>query len=102
LTEINNLDLAIAICTLLDERRPRAGGRHHTDRIQFVPDRPGRDHRLQSMRQSKTGAWLEARSLQTGLSKTVDWYLDHMDWTMDDNSWDRLGPKPIDPSLSAE
>jgi dTDP-glucose 4,6-dehydratase len=97
LDEISNIDLAMAICTLLDERRPRADGRRHADRIQFVPDRPGHDHRyaIDAAKAKRALGWKPQESLQTGLSKTVEWYLDHMDWTMDDlNSEDRLGLNP--------
>jgi dTDP-glucose 4,6-dehydratase len=87
----------MAIRTLLDERRPRADGRRHADRIQFVPDRPGHDHRyaIDAAKAKRALGWKPQESLQTGLSKTVEWYLDHMDWTMDDlNSEDRLGLNP--------
>lgn len=93
LSEISNLDLAITICTLLDRRRPRDDGRRHADHIHFVPDRPGHDHRYAiNAAKAKGLGWKPEESLQSGLSKTVDWYLDHMDWTMDDlNPEDRLG-----------
>ena len=77
LDEISNIDLAISICKLLDERRPRPDGRCHADRIQFVPDRPGHDHRyaIDATKAKRELGWEPLESLQTGLSKTVDWYL---------------------------
>jgi len=93
-SEISNLDLAHAICKLLDQRRPRPDGREHADQIQFVPDRPGHDYRyaIEAGKAKRELGWLPRESLQTGLSKTVDWYLDHADWTLDAaTSQDRLG-----------
>jgi dTDP-glucose 4,6-dehydratase len=92
--ETPNIDLATAICTLLDRRRPRSDGQRHAVRIQFVTDRPGHDYRyaIDASKASQELGWRPQESLQSGLSKTVDWYLDHLDWTMDVvGSDDRLG-----------
>jgi dTDP-glucose 4,6-dehydratase len=102
--EITNIDLARAICALLDERRPRSDGRRYADRIQFVVDRPGHDHRyaIDAAKAKRELGWQPRESLQTGLSKTVDWYLDNLDWTMDVVSpGDRLGLSSPAPALSA-
>ena len=67
-------------------------------------DRPGHDHRyaIDATKAKRELGWDQWKALQTGLSKTVDWYLDHLDWTMDDlNSEDRLGLNLIDQELSA-
>ena len=92
--EINNLSLAHAICALLDQRQPRSDGRRHADQIQFVTDRPGHDLRYAidpGKAKSELG-WRPHENLQTGLSRTVDWYLENPDWTLDAaNSRDRLG-----------
>ncbi|NOJ43547.1 dTDP-glucose 4,6-dehydratase [Bradyrhizobium australiense] len=100
--EISNIDLATAICALLDRRRPRSDGRRHAERIQFVTDRPGHDYRyaIDAAKAKRDLGWQPQESLQSGLSKTVDWYLDHLNWTMDVvSSEDRLGlgslPKPL-------
>jgi dTDP-glucose 4,6-dehydratase len=99
--EISNVELATAICGLLDERRPRSDGRRHAESIQFVTDRPGHDYRyaIDAAKAKQELGWQPRESLQSGLSNTVDWYLDHLDWTMDVvSSEDRLGlgssPKP--------
>jgi dTDP-glucose 4,6-dehydratase len=92
--EISNIDLATAICAILDGRRPRSDGQPHAERIQFVTDRPGHDHRyaIDAARATRELGWQPQESLQSGLSKTVGWYLDHLDWTMDVvSSEDRLG-----------
>jgi dTDP-glucose 4,6-dehydratase len=99
--EISNKDLATAICAILDERRPRSDGKRHAEKIQFVTDRPGHDYRyaIDSAKATRELGWQPQQNLQSGLSKTVDWYLHHPDWTMDIvSSEDRLGlgssPKP--------
>lgn len=92
--EISNIELARAICGLLDERRPRSDGRRHAESIQFVTDRPGHDYRyaIDAANAKREVGWQPRESLQSGLSKTVDWYVDHLDWTMDVvSSQDRLG-----------
>jgi dTDP-glucose 4,6-dehydratase len=92
--EISNIELATAICAFLDERRPRPDGQHYAEQIQFVTDRPGHDYRyaIDSTKATRELGWQPRESLQGGLSKTVDWYLHHLDWTMDlAISEDRLG-----------
>ncbi|NOJ50678.1 dTDP-glucose 4,6-dehydratase [Bradyrhizobium archetypum] len=94
LCQVSNIALATEVCKLLDERRPRRDGQGYAQLIQFVADRPGHDYRyaIDSTKARQELGWLPAESLQTGLSKTVDWYLEHMDWTLDDlNADDRLG-----------
>jgi dTDP-glucose 4,6-dehydratase len=92
--EISNIDLATMICKILDERRPRLDGRRHADSIEFVTDRPGHDHRyaIDAAKAKRELDWQPRESLQSGLSKTIDWYLNHLDWTIGVvNSDDRLG-----------
>jgi len=92
--EVSNIDLATAICALLDGRRPRSDGRCHAEQIQFVTDRPGHDYRyaIDAAKATRELGWQPKESLQSGLSKTVDWYLDHPDWSMEIvSAEDRLG-----------
>jgi dTDP-glucose 4,6-dehydratase len=92
--EISNVDLATAICALLDTRRARSDGRPYAEQIQFVTDRPGHDYRyaIDAAKAKRELGWQPQESLQSGLSKTVDWYLEHLDWTMEIvRSEDRLG-----------
>jgi dTDP-glucose 4,6-dehydratase len=92
--EISNIDLAKAVCAILDGRRPRSDGRPHAEQIQFVTDRPGHDHRyaIDPAKATRELGWRPRETLESGLSKTVDWYLHHPDWTMDiTSSSDRLG-----------
>jgi dTDP-glucose 4,6-dehydratase len=79
--ERKNLDVVTALCDILGELRPRATGRYH-DLVAFVKDRPGHDRRY-AMDASKIEAelgWHPEESLESGLRKTVRWYLDNADW----------------------
>ena len=76
-----NLDVVRKICSLLDGFRPKAGAKHD-DLITFVTDRPGHDRRY-AIDYSKIGAelgWGPGESFESGLERTVRWYLDHADW----------------------
>jgi dTDP-glucose 4,6-dehydratase len=78
--ERSNLEVVKAICTILDEVCP--AGAPHARLIQFVKDRPGHDRRY-AMNSSKIATelgWRPAERFETGLRKTVEWYLDHMEW----------------------
>ena len=74
--ERNNLQIVHTICALLDERRPRAQGKY-ADLITFVADRPGHDMRyaIDSTKLSKELGWKADENFDTGIVKTVDWYL---------------------------
>ena len=79
-SERRNIDVVRAICHLLDELRPRGGG--YEDLIRFVPDRPGHDLRYavdNSHARTQLG-WQPYESFETGLRKTVSWYLDNEAW----------------------
>jgi dTDP-glucose 4,6-dehydratase len=92
--EISNEDLATEICAILDGCQPRSDRLRHAERIQFVTDRPGHDYRyaIDPTKATRELGWQPQESLETGLSKTVGWYLDHLDWTMEiASSEDRLG-----------
>jgi dTDP-glucose 4,6-dehydratase len=80
--ERQNLELVQMLCDTLGELHPRAAGRYH-DLVTFVKDRPGHDRRY-AMDTSKIEAeldWRPAESLESGLRKTVQWYLENGDWT---------------------
>ena len=79
--EIPNIDLVRRICALLEEAKPRAKGRY-ADLITFVADRPGHDRRY-AMDCSKLRAelgWRPQETFDSGLQKTVRWYLEHEQW----------------------
>jgi dTDP-glucose 4,6-dehydratase len=80
--ERDNLSMVRMLCALLDELCPDSRYRPHAERIGFVTDRLGHDFRY-ATDISKIGAelgWTPSESLETGLRKTVTWYLDHHDW----------------------
>ena len=74
--EKNNLELVQALCALLDELRPRSRGRH-AELITMVKDRPGHDRRyaIDASRMEGELGWRPKESFDSGLRKTVDWYL---------------------------
>ena len=78
--EATNLELVTKICAILDAKRP--GNRPYADQIAFVADRPGHDQRY-AIDPSRIGAelgWRPSVTLDQGLEKTVQWFLDHEDW----------------------
>jgi dTDP-glucose 4,6-dehydratase len=77
-----NLDVVRTLCSLLDELSPRADGRPYSEQITFVADRPGHDRRyaIDAGKIERELGWKPAETFETGLRKTVRWYLDHPDW----------------------
>jgi dTDP-glucose 4,6-dehydratase len=77
-----NRDIVRAIADLLDEWRPRADGRSYGEQIAHVTDRPGHDRRyaIDAGKIERELSWRPSETFDTGLRKTVRWYLDHPDW----------------------
>ncbi|ADV62035.1 dTDP-glucose 4,6-dehydratase [Isosphaera pallida ATCC 43644] len=80
--EKTNLEVVRAICGLLDELRPDSPFRPHERLIEFVADRPGHDLRyaINPARIEAELGWTPLETFETGLRKTVQWYLDHTEW----------------------
>lgn len=80
--ERRNIDLVRSICALLDEFRPRADGQPHESAIAFVSDRPGHDLRyaIDAGRARAELSWSPQEDFQSGIRKTVGWYLDNPTW----------------------
>ncbi|MEN3977230.1 dTDP-glucose 4,6-dehydratase [Emcibacter sp. SYSU 3D8] len=80
-TERTNLEIVEALCRMLDELHPDPGGSHER-LITFVHDRPGHDRRsaIDAQRIERELGWRPLETLETGLRKTVRWYLDHPEW----------------------
>src|SRR5688572_5625865 len=80
-SERKNIDVVRTLCRLLDQQRPRTSG-SYAEQISFVKDRPGHDRRY-AIDGSKLHAelgWTPAETFETGLRKTVHWYLDNAAW----------------------
>jgi len=80
--EKTNIDVVKTICTILDELRPRADGKSYAEQITFVKDRPGHDRRyaIDASKLKRELGWRPAETFDTGIRKTVRWYLDHPAW----------------------
>jgi len=82
--ERRNIEVVRAICALLDELRPRRGGRPHAELITFVTDRPGHDARyaIDASKIARELGWRPSETFDTGLRKTVEWYLENREWAL--------------------
>ena len=77
-----NVEIALAVCALLDELRPRADGKPYREQITFVKDRPGHDRRyaIDAGKLARELGWKPAETFESGLRKTVHWYLENPGW----------------------
>ncbi|MCF1504905.1 dTDP-glucose 4,6-dehydratase [Afifella sp. H1R] len=80
--ERTNLSVVETICDLLDERRPRDGNKSYRDLITFVTDRPGHDRRyaIDPSKIERDLGWRAQESFETGIARTIDWYLENEWW----------------------
>jgi dTDP-glucose 4,6-dehydratase len=77
-----NLEVVHTLCDLLDELKPREDGKSYKNQITFVKDRPGHDRRyaIDATKISHELGWKPEETFETGIRKTVQWYLDNQDW----------------------
>ncbi len=77
-----NIDIVQTVCALLDELRPKADGSRYAAQISYVKDRPGHDRRyaIDARKIERELGWKPAETFETGIRKTVQWYLDHPHW----------------------
>ncbi len=77
-----NIEIVQTLCALLDELRPRSDGKSYREQITYVKDRPGHDRRyaIDARKLEKELGWKPAETFETGIRKTVLWYLAHPDW----------------------
>jgi len=77
-----NLDVVHTLCAILDELSPRVDGKSYREQITFVADRPGHDRRyaIDAGKIAQELGWKPAETFETGIRKTVQWYLDHAQW----------------------
>ena len=80
--ERENLTVVKTLCALLDERQPLADGRPRESLITFVADRPGHDRRyaIDASKLDNELGWTPGESFESGMRRTVDWYLAHQAW----------------------
>jgi dTDP-glucose 4,6-dehydratase len=80
--EKTNLEVVHTICALLDELSPRQDRKSYKDQITLVKDRPGHDRRyaIDASKIERELGWKPAETFETGIRKTVQWYLDNQDW----------------------
>lgn len=80
--EMANIDVVKTICTRLDSLRPREDGKPHAEQIVFVKDRPGHDRRyaIDARKIENELGWRPQETFESGIQKTVQWYLDHPQW----------------------
>ena len=95
--EIKNIDVVLTICSLLDEMSPREDGSKYSKLITYVQDRPGHDFRyaIDATKINQELGWSPKESFETGIRKTIDWYLNNQEWwqAIQDNTYqqERLG-----------
>lgn len=80
--DIANIDVVRTLCAILDKRQPRADGKSYAEQIAFVTDRAGHDRRyaVDSRKIERELGWRASESFESGLAKTVDWYLANRGW----------------------
>ena len=98
--EKQNIEVVKTICQILDELQPQEGGQPYESLITFVKDRPGHDLRyaIDASKIKNELGWTPVESFETGIRKTVEWYLDNLEWCrrVQDGSYqrERLGVQP--------
>lgn len=77
-----NIDIVKTICALLDQMRPRVDGKSYREQITYVADRPGHDRRyaIDARKIEQALGWKPAETFESGIRKTIEWYLDHPQW----------------------
>ncbi|WP_234193073.1 dTDP-glucose 4,6-dehydratase [Pseudacidovorax sp. NFM-22] len=77
-----NIEIVKTVCALLDELHPRADGKAYAEQITYVTDRPGHDRRyaIDARKLERELGWKPAETFDTGIRKTVEWYLANQEW----------------------
>ena len=77
-----NLEVVHTLCAILDELQPRADGQSYKSQITFVKDRPGHDRRyaIDASKLERELGWKPQETFETGIRKTVAWYLENQSW----------------------
>lgn len=79
-----NIEIVHTVCALLDELQPRADDKSYREQVTFVKDRPGHDRRyaIDAHKLERELGWKPAETFDTGIRKTVQWYLDNQAWVV--------------------
>lgn len=99
--EKQNIEVVITICRILDELQPRPSGQVYESLITYVKDRPGHDLRyaINATKMQRELNWRPIETFETGIRKTVEWYLENLEWCrrVQDGSYqrERLGVKSL-------
>jgi dTDP-glucose 4,6-dehydratase len=85
-----NLEVVKILCRILDAKQPRSDGQSYVNQITFVQDRPGHDQRyaIDASKLANELGWKPKETFETGIEKTVDWYLSHQEWVNNVTSGD--------------
>jgi dTDP-glucose 4,6-dehydratase len=77
-----NLDVVKILCSILDELKPKVDGTRYESQITYVKDRPGHDRRyaIDATKLEKELGWRPQETFETGIKKTIEWYLNNQDW----------------------
>jgi dTDP-glucose 4,6-dehydratase len=77
-----NIDVVKTICSRLDQLRPRVDGKPYAEQITYVKDRPGHDRRyaIDARKIERELGWKPNETFETGIEKTIQWYLSHPQW----------------------
>ena len=80
--EIKNIDVVQMVCNALDSHKPLANNKSYFDQVKFIKDRPGHDQRyaIDSSKINKEFEWKARVTIESGIDKTVKWYLDNRKW----------------------
>jgi len=83
--EMQNIEIVKAICSILDKLRPKPDGSKYDSQITFVKDRPGHDRRyaIDASKIKRELRWEPKETFETGIRKTVKWYLENTEWVND-------------------
>jgi dTDP-glucose 4,6-dehydratase len=90
--EKTNLEVVHAVCDILDQLAPKSASASYRDQIAYVTDRPGHDRRyaIDARKIERELGWKPAETFDSGIRKTIQWYLGHQDWVRDIQSGDYL------------
>ena len=86
-----NLDVVHTLCDILDQQKPKTSGSYR-DQITFVKDRPGHDRRyaIDARKLERELGWKPVETFESGIAKTVRWFLDHPEWVANIRSGDYM------------